>query len=232
MRHPTCLALRPLTARPALPCFGRHRAFVARFAAAAAGRSRARPLSPVLLRRRTTVMQAAGARWFAPSWTWVLSPRPAAPPSPVLSVVAAPLHLRPGVAPLRGVSAAMPAMRVLTVLQSHTRLERSTTRHERHASAPSVQVLHTTRIERHAAYPRVSVVLSRPPVSAPATGVAQRAVTAQPPAARSPFAAARPVALAAGCEPLPPQELARVTDHVLAQLDRKVLSYRERHGQL
>jgi hypothetical protein len=31
---------------------------------------------------------------------------------------------------------------------------------------------------------------------------------------------------------LPPQELARVTDHVLAELDRKVLSFRERHGQI
>ena len=232
MLHPTRLALRPLPARPVLPCFARHRAFVSRFAAAGAGRAQARPLSPVLLRRRATVMQAAGARWFAPSWTWVLSPRPAAPPSPVRSVVAAPLHLRHGAATLRGVSAAMPAMRVLTVLRSHTRLERSTTRHERHPCAPSVRVLRTTRIERHAAYPRISVVLSRPPASASATGVAQRAATAQPPAARSPIAAARPAAWPAGCEPLPPQELARVTDHVLAQLDRKVLSYRERHGQL
>ena len=31
---------------------------------------------------------------------------------------------------------------------------------------------------------------------------------------------------------LPPQELSRVTDHVIRQLDRRVLSYRERTGEL
>ncbi|MCM5680485.1 hypothetical protein M8A51_13200 [Schlegelella sp. S2-27] len=231
MPHPTRLTLRPLPARLALPCLERHRAFVSRFAAAAAGRTRAWPLSPVLLRRRATVLHAAGARWFAPSWTWVLSPRPAAPPASVRTLVRAGTALRPGVTTLRP-AVATPAMRVLTVMRSHTHLERSATRHERHTSVPSVHVLRTMRIERHAAYPRVSVVLSRPPAPAPAPGVAERAATALPPAAHSPFAAARSLAWPAGREPLPPQELARVTDHVLAQLDRKVLSYRERHGQL
>jgi hypothetical protein len=41
-----------------------------------------------------------------------------------------------------------------------------------------------------------------------------------------------PLGLPGVHEPLPAQELARVTDHVLAQLDRKVLSFRERHGRI
>lgn len=231
MLHPPRLVLQPPAARRAPACLARHRAFVSRFGPAARAASRARPLLPVLLRRRGTAMQAAGSTWFAPSWTWVVSPRPPALQPGARAAVPAAVHLHHGVTMLRRVTPAMPALRLHTMARIHARLERTVTWLERHTSAPTVHVLRTTRIERHAAYPRVSVVLSRPPAPAAAAGSERIAATVQP-AVRSGHAPAVPLSLPAAREPLPPHELARVTDHVLAQLDRKVLSYRERHGHL
>ena len=50
-------------------------------------------------------------------------------------------------------------------------------------------------------------------------------------ASGEPAWAVPPHSLAAAATPLPPQELSRVTEHVIRQLDRRVLSWQERTGR-
>jgi hypothetical protein len=93
-----------------------------------------------------------------------------------------------------------------------------------------------TRIERQAAYPRLPAALARSPsaeaarsASARAASVADREESVRGPAGRT--AAEPPKDWS-----LPPMELARITsrltDHVIEQLERRALSYRERGGGL
>lgn len=213
------------------PWLARHRGFMARLAAGGGvAIARLRPASLVLLRRPASPRGETNTVWVAPSWTVRLAPQ-----FTVAAVVARTAVDRPAVRHLL-LQGAVPvpaaARHERTLVRSHTRAERTFVRHESHTEVPSVRVLRTTRIERHSAYPRVSVVLPRAPAPAPVP-------TAAPPTAPSTRSAARglsevrgPLGLPAVREPLPPQELARVTDHVLAQLDRKVLSFRERHGRI
>jgi hypothetical protein len=214
------------------PWLARHRGFVARLAAGGGVASaRLRPASLVLLRRPASTRGETNAVWVAPSWTVRLAPQFTVAALAARTAVDRPAVVRHLV--LRGAVPVPAADRhERTLVHSHTRVERTFVRHESHTDVPSVRVLRTTRIERHSAYPRVSVVLPRAPAPAPAP-------TAAPPTAPSARSAARgvsevrgPLGLPAVREPLPPQELARVTDHVLAQLDRKVLSFRERHGRI
>ena len=97
---------------------------------------------------------------------------------------------------------------------------------------PSTRLLMMQRIERQALFPRVTQVLVRSAAPAAAHGEARVQALAQvsePRTAPRPSTApATPVVVA----PLPAVELSRVTDHVIKQLDRRVLSYRERMGQV
>jgi hypothetical protein len=100
------------------------------------------------------------------------------------------------------------------------------------ATPSPIRVLTVQRIERRTLFPRVTQVLSRPapvppvPVQAALVPPAQQA---EPP--RAPRSQALRNALQAAA-PLGPVELGRVADHVIRELDRRVLSYRERTGQL
>lgn len=214
------------------PWLARHRGFMARLAAGGGvAIARLRPASLVLVRRPASTHGETNSVWVAPSWTVRLAPQFTVAALAARTAVDRPAVVRHLV--LRGaVPVPAAARHERTLVRSHSRAERTFVRHESHTEVPSVRVLRTARIERHSAYPRVSVVLPRAPAPAPVP-------TAAPPTAPPTRSAARglsevrgPLGLPAVREPLPPQELARVTDHVLAQLDRKVLSFRERHGRI
>lgn len=106
----------------------------------------------------------------------------------------------------------------------------------RPATAPPVMRLASpSRGERPLVFPRVTMTLVRP--QAPQGARFEAAPAGEPMSA----AARRPTTGPSGRtaqsptgEPivLPPLELSRVTDHVLRQLDQRVLSWRERTGQL
>ncbi|MFL6653949.1 MAG: hypothetical protein ACJ8KA_04085 [Sulfurifustis sp.] len=99
------------------------------------------------------------------------------------------------------------------------------------AAAPTLLV--RERIERHVRAPRVAMAFARTPASVASRqgdathGEALSPVTARAVRTHDAVPAAQPAALM-----LPAQELSRVTDHVLQQLDRRVLSYRERTGRI
>ena len=92
------------------------------------------------------------------------------------------------------------------------------------------QILRSSRFEQHNAYPRLTVALARAPARAAPAAV--QSVTPQADAVQTLFGVHVPASQPALRDVLRPQELSRVTDHVLAELDRKVLSYRERLGQI
>ena len=86
------------------------------------------------------------------------------------------------------------------------------------------------RIARAGVFPKLTltVVRSASPVgAAPAQAIAMPSATRHtpPPSPRAPI-------FANAIRPLPADELLRVTEHVLRTLDRRVLSWRERTGQL
>lgn len=92
-----------------------------------------------------------------------------------------------------------------------------------------------SHVERVTAYPRLTISVARPAASAVTNtdgAMATRSETSQVGPAWATSRAASTLDASATRNQLPPQELSRVTDHVLAQLDRKVLSFRERHGQI
>jgi hypothetical protein len=79
-------------------------------------------------------------------------------------------------------------------------------------------------------FPRLAMTLARPSATAPVSpSPARPGHHAQ--GERSGTYAARG-SQAAALAPLPAKELSRVTEHVLRTLDRRVLSYRERTGQV
>jgi hypothetical protein len=90
------------------------------------------------------------------------------------------------------------------------------------------------RREGAATYPRVDFTMVRTPAAVAAAAV--RAAAGPAPITERTAAAGQPrrEAVRQAFEPagLPPQELSRVTDHVIRQLDRRVLSYRERTGRI
>ncbi len=91
-----------------------------------------------------------------------------------------------------------------------------------------------TRVERQVLFPRVNVTLARQPG---ASAARRESVGPDGPPLPLPVRADPRAPRAAELrtlEPfsLPAQELSRVTDHVIRQLDRRVLSYRERTGRI
>jgi hypothetical protein len=100
------------------------------------------------------------------------------------------------------------------------------------ASAPAVRAATVARIEHRTVYPRVPAMQIRAAVVATAAARIGAQVPEAPRVAPLPGLstdARRAVPDAAPV--LAPQELSRVTDHVIHQLDRRVLSYLERTGR-
>jgi len=88
------------------------------------------------------------------------------------------------------------------------------------------------RVEQAARYPRLAVTLVRQGL--PATSAAVTSLPREAGARSAAREAAWPPAARAAIEApggLAPQELSRVTEHVIRQLDRRVLSWQERTGR-
>ena len=98
------------------------------------------------------------------------------------------------------------------------------------SAAPSPCVLMTQRIERQMLFPRVTQVVTRAHAAPAARRNAALHAPPQVLESRSAPRASAPHTVAIVAPVLPPAELSRVTDHVIQQLDRRVLSYRERMG--
>jgi hypothetical protein len=96
----------------------------------------------------------------------------------------------------------------------------------------STRLLMMQRIERQALFPRVTQVLARPALAAASLGQAAGPGASRADEPRPGPLPGTPRGAAPAASALPALELARVTDHVIRQLDRRVLSYRERTGQL
>jgi hypothetical protein len=135
---------------------------------------------------------------------------------------------------LRERAVSLPALRQLervlvTQRVLHERLIQRLTVSTSHAAPPRVAML--TRVEHRNVFPRVQLTLVRtqaavasaprvaPDASVPVPGM--RTAPAQPRGATT----LPPLVL-------PPQELSRLTDHVIRQLDHRVLSYQERTGRV
>jgi hypothetical protein len=98
---------------------------------------------------------------------------------------------------------------------------------------PSARVVMIQRVERQTFFPRITQVLARAaqPAARPQPASTESALqVAEHRIAQLSSATAASTAFAAA--PLPAAELTRVTDHVIRQLDQRVLSYRERTGRI
>ena len=216
------------------PSHQRHRDFVARLRGGARVSPRVTPVERVM--RRAVVLQPLQRVTVQ---AWMLQP---VLPLQHMRVVERQSHSKH-----HG-----PTVRIERVLQLRERQQHATLRERllqhtttllmRHASvAPVARAMKqaqpaavATPGERSSAWapravpPVATTVLS--PAGRSQAAEARRPVT---PAGREP-AAQRPSALPGLAQPLvlPPQEMSRVTDHVMQQLDRRLLSYRERTGQV
>jgi hypothetical protein len=138
---------------------------------------------------------------------------------------------------LRGPGFAMPARprhERLTLLQRvlHQRLLQRIIRPAAPATTPTPRAPVVTRAQQRSAWPRpqLTMVRTQPPLppqaafTEPASNIAAFRDPRRAPA--HPHAAAMTAPLV-----LPPQELSRLTDHVIRQLDHRVLSWQERTGR-
>jgi hypothetical protein len=100
------------------------------------------------------------------------------------------------------------------------------------ARAPAATAAHVMRVEQRNVYPRVQLTLVR---SQPAAAAAATPKTMDASAERRGEPRARPAEFhaqsPAGTTVLPPHELSRLTDHVIRQLDHRVLSFQERNAR-
>jgi hypothetical protein len=83
-----------------------------------------------------------------------------------------------------------------------------------------------------AQFPRLAMMLAHPSAPAPVGPAAATATAGVQDHAESITTHASLRSPAITPPALPPQELSRVTEHVLRTLDRRVLSYRERTGRI
>ena len=90
-----------------------------------------------------------------------------------------------------------------------------------------------TRVEQHHVFPRVQLTLVRVQlvVSSAARLLAEPSVVQSPGLRMAPAQHYGTKTLPAPLV-LPPLELSRLTDHVIRQLDHRVLSYQERTGRV
>ncbi len=103
------------------------------------------------------------------------------------------------------------------------------------AAAPVMRLASPSRGERPVVFPRVTMTLVHPQAPHLARSEAAPAAEPMPPGLRrGNTAPTGRTARSPTGEPivLPPLELSRVTDHVIRQLDQRVLSWHERTGQI
>jgi hypothetical protein len=100
------------------------------------------------------------------------------------------------------------------------------------AAAPRVSVV--TRVERRQAAPRIEITMVRTQAPAAQAAAMAGAGIAAPGDARPGSSQPRFAPPAPPAPPLvlPAQELSRLTDHVIRQLDHRVLSWQERTGRI
>jgi hypothetical protein len=203
--------------RPALP--DRHAAFTARLAGARRSR---RPISPVvrtLRRLRNWTLQVLRPVQVTMHFAWrgtAVQSMQSASPAP------------------------LPRTLLLARLTSRVATHHHTLRTPQHSIAPmrtmlltSTRVERALRVEQKTIFPRMPLPLTR------TTSASVRAEDRRSPAvveAAAPFEMRPRISPSANAKPqaiaLPPQELSRVTEHVIRQLDQRVLSYRERTGRI
>lgn len=110
------------------------------------------------------------------------------------------------------------------------RLLQRLTRVAANAAAPRAAVV--TRVEQRSVFPPVQLTMVRmQPALPPAARVAAESTIAPAADARAVPAIPRSRSVVAPLM-LPPQELSRLTDHVISQLDHRVLSWQERTGRV
>jgi hypothetical protein len=95
------------------------------------------------------------------------------------------------------------------------------------------QIAGRGHVERNVLPPKVAMTVIRERVQVTSQPVlSPRIETSPQPAARSASTIAVPHGIDKKSFSLPVQELSRITDHVIQQLDRRILSYRERSGRM
>ncbi len=192
-----------------------------------------RPVAQVLRRAARPLLQRL---WIPLHFALRLIQRAAAPWSAPLPAASAPPPFRAQGMPRERFHL---CTRLLERLSSVLRIQREPMPVSSVLPAPSVRasgpapgnVLSMRHIERQAFFPRVTQILARAPAAA---NIARQA--ASPPAAPEPepwprSLGGKPRGAPPAASSLAAVELARVTDHVIRQLDQRVLSYRERTGQ-
>jgi hypothetical protein len=212
----------------------RHREFVARLRNRREEGVRTPPIGRVLRRSMQRVLHRVRT---ALHFALHVFQRASAPWNPPRPVVAPP---SPGAAPVvtrersyRMTRIVERASHVLHVRHSHMLVTVAPPAIAVAAStAPSPRVLMTQRIERQTLFPRVTQVVARAPAAPVVRGEAAMHAPPQVVEPRSAPRTSAPHTVAIIAPTLPPAELSRVTDHVIEQLDRRVLSYRERMGQV
>lgn len=230
MLRPIVAVARLQIALASVGCAARHRAFIDRLHALRRSRQRPAFLSLVLVRllrpltKRGAVLLNLALSVFA---------RGALPAAPHLRVAR---HSEEAPRTVRELMRHRLLERIVlqrssTQLRERTLSERALPGIDHRSEHRFTQIVRSNRIERIAAYPRLTVALARA-ASATVPQAAEQPSAPRSDVVRTVFGMQAPSAQSAVRDALPPQELARVTDHVLAQLDRKVLSYRERLGQI
>lgn len=115
----------------------------------------------------------------------------------------------------------------------HQRLLERLARTQAPAAAPRLSFV--TRVEQRHAAPRIQLTMVKaqaPAAPAASAASAAKAETVTAPGNGRTDPSQRRVAPAAPPLALPPQELSRLTDHVIRQLDHRVLSWQERTGRI
>lgn len=112
----------------------------------------------------------------------------------------------------------------------HQRLVERLAHRQVAAAAPRVSFV--TRVEHRHAAPRIQMTMVRTQAAAAQAASAASSDLVHGAARERPGAAPPRIAQAAPAPALPPQELSRLTDHVIRQLDRRVLSWQERTGRI
>lgn len=112
----------------------------------------------------------------------------------------------------------------------HQRLLERLARTQAPAAAPRLSFV--TRVEQRHAAPRIQLTMVKALAPAAPAASAAKAETVTAPGNGRTDPSQRRVAQAAPPLVLPPQELSRLTDHVIRQLDHRVLSWQERTGRI
>jgi len=131
-------------------------------------------------------------------------------------------------APVRTLRQEVRTLAVERVLQQ--RLLQRLTRTPAAAASPRLSFI--TRVESRHAAPRIQLTLVRTQPAVAQTASAARTEVATPSAQKHSGPAQLRSAPATPPLVLPPQELSRLTDHVIRQLDHRVLSWQERTGRV